>query len=111
MEGVVAGEDGQPLHPLQQAPRPQKKARLDPQAPAFQQQYPSVMSSKATTGLAFAPAAKVQFVCALCPDMSGDGLVRVGEPGVKHKKDLSAHRVCVMFTREPSTSSPKPNRS
>lgn len=35
------------------------------------------------------------FVCALCPDMSTDGLVRIGEPGVKSRKDISAHRVCV----------------
>ncbi|GAA5968528.1 hypothetical protein JCM21900_006633 [Sporobolomyces salmonicolor] len=41
---------------------------------------------------------KEEFVCALCPDMSEDGLVRIGEPGVKSKKRLEAHRVCVMFT-------------
>lgn len=37
------------------------------------------------------------FVCALCPDMSTDGLVRIGEPGVKSRKNISAHRVCVSF--------------
>ncbi|GAA6035462.1 hypothetical protein JCM8097_000266 [Rhodosporidiobolus ruineniae] len=43
------------------------------------------------------------FVCALCPDLSEDGLVRVGEPGAGGGKKareaaLRAHRVCVMFT-------------
>lgn len=38
------------------------------------------------------------FPCALCPDRSTDGLVTIGEPGVKHKRQLAAHRVCVMFT-------------
>ncbi|BGP44008.1 hypothetical protein JCM10450v2_008224 [Rhodotorula kratochvilovae] len=51
-----------------------------------------------------APAAppappKPEFVCALCPDMGTEGLVMVGEPGVKSaKKRMDAHRVCVMFT-------------
>lgn len=35
------------------------------------------------------------FVCALCPDMSEEGLVRIGEPGVRSRKALAAHRVCV----------------
>ena len=35
------------------------------------------------------------FVCALCPDMSSEGLVRIGEPGVRSRKALAAHRVCV----------------
>ncbi|KAL8278069.1 hypothetical protein RQP46_009529 [Phenoliferia psychrophenolica] len=38
------------------------------------------------------------WMCALCPEMSTEGLVRVGEPGVRTKKVLNAHRVCVMFT-------------
>lgn len=38
-----------------------------------------------------------KFVCALCPDMSKDGLVVIGEPDVV-RGDLAAHRVCVSFT-------------
>ncbi|GAA5877570.1 hypothetical protein JCM3774_006121 [Rhodotorula dairenensis] len=39
-----------------------------------------------------------EWPCALCPDMSRDGLVRIGEPGQKSKKRLEAHRICVTFT-------------
>lgn len=35
------------------------------------------------------------FVCALCPDMALEGLVPIGEAGVKSRKGLSAHKVCV----------------
>lgn len=43
---------------------------------------------------------KPEFACALCPDSSTEGLVSIGEPGVKNsKKRQDAHRVCVMFTR------------
>lgn len=46
------------------------------------------------------PPAKREFVCALCPDMSTEGLVAIGEAGAKSsKKRMDAHRVCVMFTR------------
>ncbi|GAA5938979.1 hypothetical protein JCM3775_002640 [Rhodotorula graminis] len=38
------------------------------------------------------------FACALCPEASTEGLVMIGEPGVKSKKRQAAHRVCVMFT-------------
>ncbi|GAA5915820.1 hypothetical protein JCM8208_006875 [Rhodotorula glutinis] len=42
---------------------------------------------------------KPEFPCALCPDASTEGLVMIGEPGVKSsKKRQDAHRVCVMFT-------------
>ncbi|GAA5822529.1 hypothetical protein JCM3770_003566 [Rhodotorula araucariae] len=46
-----------------------------------------------------APPPKPDFACALCPDMSTEGLVMIGEPGVRStKKRMDAHRVCVMFT-------------
>ncbi|GAA6019759.1 hypothetical protein JCM10207_009254 [Rhodosporidiobolus poonsookiae] len=47
------------------------------------------------------PPAKKAFVCALCPDLSEEGLVRVGEPGGKGSRKgegLRAHRLCVVFT-------------
>ncbi|GAA5890494.1 hypothetical protein JCM6882_002939 [Rhodosporidiobolus microsporus] len=50
------------------------------------------------------PPPKPAFVCALCPDLSTEGLVRVAEPGQqgqqqgKNGKGVRAHRVCVMFT-------------
>lgn len=37
-----------------------------------------------------------KFVCALCPDMSKDGLVIIGEPDIV-RGDLAAHRVCVSY--------------
>lgn len=41
------------------------------------------------------------FVCALCPSMSAEGLVEIDASSTpKAKKSLRAHRVCVMFTRE-----------
>lgn len=40
-----------------------------------------------------------EWPCALCPDMSKEGLVRIGEPGQKTKKNLEAHKICVTFTR------------
>lgn len=98
----------------QQQPR-QKKVKIDTD-PQVLQQPPALSSSngsgagrKSALGLGLAPAPQQQqakspepFVCALCPDMSADGLVKIGEPGVKNKKGLSAHRVCVMFTRASS---------
>ncbi|GAA5913481.1 uncharacterized protein JCM6883_004402 [Sporobolomyces salmoneus] len=42
------------------------------------------------------PPPKPDFVCALCPDLNTEGLVDIGENGVKSKK--KAHRLCVMFT-------------
>ncbi|KAK4056090.1 hypothetical protein OIO90_002821 [Microbotryomycetes sp. JL221] len=44
------------------------------------------------------PPKKKQFICALCPSDSTEGLVKIGEPDVKPKKELRAHRLCVMFT-------------
>lgn len=38
------------------------------------------------------------FVCALCPDMGTEGLVRIGEKGKGKGKGLSAHRVCVCLS-------------
>lgn len=46
------------------------------------------------------PPPQPEWPCALCPDTSRDGLVRIGEPGQKSKKHLEAHRICVTFTRE-----------
>lgn len=39
------------------------------------------------------------FPCALCPEYSTEGLVRIANPGPKNKnKVLHAHRICVTFT-------------
>lgn len=39
------------------------------------------------------------YPCALCPEHSTEGLVRIANPGAKHKnKTLFAHKICVTFT-------------
>ena len=39
------------------------------------------------------------FPCALCPEYSTEGLVRIANPGSKQKnKTLYAHKICVTFT-------------
>lgn len=39
------------------------------------------------------------FPCALCPEHSTEGLVRIANPGYKNKnKVLHAHKICVTFT-------------
>lgn len=39
------------------------------------------------------------YPCALCPEYSTEGLVRIANPGPKHKnKTLYAHKICVTFT-------------
>ncbi|GAA6063528.1 hypothetical protein JCM10212_006701 [Sporobolomyces blumeae] len=58
---------------------------------------PSSTHSVASASTAPPPKPKPEFVCALCPDMSDEGLVEVGEAG-KPRKKLKAHRLCVMFT-------------
>ncbi|KAM0787074.1 hypothetical protein ACM66B_006335 [Microbotryomycetes sp. NB124-2] len=64
---------------------------------------PMVVGSSGTSGKSAGAASaaqvkKKEYVCALCPSDSQEGLVTIGEPGVKAKKELSAHRICVMFT-------------
>ncbi|GAA5908962.1 hypothetical protein JCM5296_006834 [Sporobolomyces johnsonii] len=66
--------------------------------PPQQQQYRPHPQQQQKIAQAPPQPPKEEFVCALCPDMSEEGLVRIGEPGVKSKKRLEAHRVCVMFT-------------
>jgi len=100
------------------APRGQKRARAEGESSGKKASAPS-----SSLGLGLAPVVlpsvlakppappvqveqKPTFVCALCPDLSNDGLVRIAEPGVKSKKELAAHRVCVMFTREALISFP-----
>ena len=62
-------------------------------------QHSSAAARSATPQVPPSPP-QPEWPCALCPDMSKDGLVRVGEPGQKSKKNLQAHRICVTFTRE-----------
>ncbi|KAK4049713.1 hypothetical protein OIV83_003988 [Microbotryomycetes sp. JL201] len=62
--------------------------------PALPVAGPSGTSGKSSVPL----AKKKDFVCALCPSDSNEGLVKIGEPGIKSKKELWAHRLCVMFT-------------
>ncbi|BGP04024.1 hypothetical protein NBRC10513v2_007764 [Rhodotorula toruloides] len=62
------------------------------------QPKPANSSAASTASAPPAPPPKPDFPCALCPDLSTEGLVRVGEPGMKNKKKLEAHRICVMFT-------------
>ncbi|GAA5931991.1 uncharacterized protein JCM15063_001094 [Sporobolomyces koalae] len=69
----------------------------------LQQRQQMKLAAKAQTSasstLAPAPAPpKPDFVCALCPDLNTEGLVAIGEVGVKPKKQQQAHRLCVMFT-------------
>jgi hypothetical protein len=46
-----------------------------------------------------AKPAKVAYPCALCPEESTEGLVRIVNPGSKNKnKTLFAHKICVTFT-------------
>lgn len=59
----------------------------------------TVKLSKAAQKLADEARKEESWACALCPDLSTEGLVRIGEPGVKSKKALKAHRICVIFTR------------
>lgn len=41
------------------------------------------------------PPKPVEFPCALCPELSHDGLVKISDPNVRSKKVLKAHRICV----------------
>lgn len=88
-------------------PAPPPQPRSNPYgASAFhypqQGVQPKPANSSAASTASAPPSAppKPDFPCALCPDLSTEGLVPVGEPGVKNKKKLEAHRLCVMFTRE-----------
>lgn len=72
--------------PAAEKPRPIKRA------PSTTQLAPVIKKkAKGTAPVAAAPS----FPCALCPDQSLEGLVKV-----LGAKDLAAHRVCVLFTRE-----------
>lgn len=102
--------DGPPVS----APRGQKRTRVEGEPSG--KKAPPPPSSSTSVGLGLVPVVlpsvpakpptpvvaeqKPTFVCALCPDSSNDGLVRIAEPGVRSQKELAAHRVCVMFTRE-----------
>lgn len=45
------------------------------------------------------PAPLSEYPCALCPEHSTEGLVRIANPGHKYKnKMLLAHKICVTFT-------------
>ncbi|KAM0747231.1 hypothetical protein T439DRAFT_328987 [Meredithblackwellia eburnea MCA 4105] len=82
---------------------PSKKVKLDESfptltAPATIAPAPVRELSKKAKAELDKVAKEESFVCALCPDMSTEGLVTIGEPGVKSRKVLSAHRVCVIFT-------------
>ncbi|BGP20839.1 hypothetical protein JCM10213_008125 [Rhodosporidiobolus nylandii] len=93
-------------------PQPNPYARdqfvYQPQSVASKPARPSSQShSHSPAPAAAAPAPpppapkpkKPDFVCALCPDLSEEGLVAVGEPGVRRVPGgPRAHRVCVMFT-------------
>ncbi|GAA5845801.1 hypothetical protein JCM9279_002379 [Rhodotorula babjevae] len=60
---------------------------------------PSAASATSTQQPQPVAPPKPEFACALCPDSSTEGLVKIGEPGVKSsRKRQDAHRVCVMFT-------------
>ncbi|GAA5854045.1 hypothetical protein JCM5353_003748, partial [Sporobolomyces roseus] len=66
----------------------------------LQQQQEAKLAAK-TQAAAPQPAPapqKVDFVCALCPELSTEGLVAIGEAGVKSSKKQMAHRLCAMFT-------------
>lgn len=79
---------------LEDGPTPAKRVKVEqPPPPPFK---PRELSKKARIELDKI-AKDESWVCALCPDMSTEGLVRVGEPGVKQRKSLAAHRVCVSF--------------
>ncbi|GJN94718.1 hypothetical protein Rhopal_007809-T1 [Rhodotorula paludigena] len=106
-----------PNPPPPPPPQPRTVPQANPYAKSAFQYQPQVIQSKpaAANGSSSAshrstpapakpappppPPPKEEFACALCPDRSKEGLVRVGEPGVKSaKKRVDAHRVCVMFT-------------
>lgn len=82
---------------------PAKKKKLPPAAPTPSSTIQVVIVPAPLSKKAQKEAEKVakeeSWVCALCPDIAVEGLVEIGEPGVKSKKKLKAHRICVMFTR------------
>lgn len=61
----------------------------------------SVPNKKAKLEAIVAEAVKkpVEYTCALCPEQSTEGLVKIGEPGIKSRKTLKAHRVCVSLAQ------------
>jgi len=64
----------------------------------LQQQQEAKLAAKTQAATAPQPAPapqKIDFVCALCPDLSTEGLVAIGEAGVKSSKKQMAHRLCV----------------
>ncbi|KAK4701976.1 hypothetical protein P7C70_g4248, partial [Phenoliferia sp. Uapishka_3] len=80
------------------SPAPNKRVKLEHVAlPPPPPPKPREMTKKAKIE-AEKIAKEESWLCALCPCMSTDGLVRVGEPGVRPRKVLNAHRECVMFT-------------
>ncbi|GAA5970325.1 hypothetical protein JCM11641_001664 [Rhodosporidiobolus odoratus] len=89
---------------IQPKPHRQPVAKKPTPAPA---RVPSSSSSVASSAVATAkkpdaptppPPKKVDYPCALCPEMTEEGLVKIAEPGKKTAGGMKAHRVCVMFT-------------
>lgn len=70
----------------------QQQQQQQAYAHAYAQSQASAAQSAKAKPIA-PPEPKTEFVCVLCPDLTPEGLIQVGEAGTKSRK--KAHRLCV----------------